>query len=235
MTGSCLSIVDPKLYGGSLDGRERVTPIDDRSMPKCDDLGAVLATMKPDPAEEARFLVGMPMSYQEFSPSHHPTNPMHLAEWHLSLFAHDYTRSMPVYVGPDPSRSAGLGLLSDAFIREFFTKMDARGWKNADGTPIGNALKFTLDSFDEWRHAQLALPPNQRSCEFGDDGFPKELGVYNDYLWVAWRYFNWFFGDGLQNDKLPPRRYGNLADRGLVPALSEAAWKRFATNGLGNT
>ena len=145
---------------------------------------------------------GFPLPYTTFSPERHPTSAFHLALWRTSL---------------SENRGKLLEKLHWKFIEWYFTRMEAAGWKNPDETHIDNALKHILDAFTGWRMRELAKPKNERACEFGDDGFPSDIGAFQPYLDAAWAIHNGYWKEsGAIDWAVADEKYDALAFRGLV-------------------
>ena len=164
------------------------------------------------------FNLGFPLPYADFTPDHHPTSAMHLAYWLTSFSEHiDVWGEGIRYRGPYVKRSDELGKLHWEFIRHYMRKMDAQGWKNDDGSRIADALKHILDSFEDWRTGELAKPKEERACEFGEDGFPKDKGTYADFLEVAWTFFDGYYTDsGIVDFGSGDALFNELESRGLI-------------------
>lgn len=203
----------PEYYRTSAHAYERVKPVwtlDGESLRKA------LEPLEEDREAQAEYVVGKPATYRRFWAAHHPTNPFQLALWHVNSFCVDNGRL--VYGGPEPERPAGLGLLNDEFIDWYFGMMDACNWSEEDGSPIDDPEAHLLDSFDWWRRG-----PGKDLM--GDDGFPREHGRYNDYLYFAWKTIGWDFKDGCETTADVRLAFDNLAAMGLVPYFSRGTKK----------
>lgn len=118
--------------------------------------------------------------YKEFSPTHHPFTAYDIADWCTG-----YNEAGGNEAPPEDLRIYELDRLCDAFLYEYFTKMDDRNWQNPDGSPIKDPLGHILSAFEEWRGEQLSLVANERACEFDEKGYPCDNGIYQSVLTLS--------------------------------------------------
>ena len=170
-----------------------------------------------DGAEKETYRAGFPVPYADFTPEHHPTSPLHIAFWLAHHYLHDYSRGdYPAYSGPYARRLGEIRKMHYAFVREYLSKMEASGWKNQDGSRITDALKHIIDSFEDWRKRETAKPPEERACEFGEDGFPASAGAFEPFLELANDFVTYLMDGGTQEYRHCIDLYAQLAFRGLV-------------------
>ena len=166
--------------------------------------------------------VGMPLPYAGYSKDHHPTNFMHVALWFLSyLEGDDETGTGKRYTGPSVHRGRELDRVNGIFLDLYFRRMQAQRWANEDGSPITDALGHILDAFREWREEELAKAPENRACEFGEDGYPVSQGSYYPYSDYAWDCYAFDCRDPNFNLNLTVDYWVRFAVRDLVPS----GWK----------
>ena len=170
-----------------------------------------------DGAEKETYRAGFPVPYADFTPEHHPTSPLHIAFWLAHHYLHDYSRGdYPAYSGPYARRLGEIRKMHYAFVREYLSKMEAAGWKNQDDSRITDALKHIIDSFEDWRKRETAKPPEERACEFGEDGFPASAGAFEPFLELANDCVTYLMDGGTQEYRHCVDLYAKLAFRGLV-------------------
>lgn len=130
--------------------------------------------------------------YKEFSPTHHPFTAYDIADW---CTGYNEAGDTAIPAPPKDERVYKLDRLCDAFLYEYFTRMDNSNWLDPDGSPINDPLGHILSAFEEWRTAQLLLLTDERAYEFNEKGYPEDNGLYQSVLSLSSEKFAVWYDD----------------------------------------